>query len=115
MNYLGTSSAPTSRVDVYVDAASIKKPYTIIGKGYMLGPSVGKRHIDKIQKKAMETAMEKGADAILFQDYFLAENGSAIHNVTKTDSSGSRVVTVQDGSVTPILSSRTDIFFLKYQ
>lgn len=34
IDYLGSASTPTNNVDVYVDPSAIKRPYTIIGKGY---------------------------------------------------------------------------------
>lgn len=119
LNYLGNSYPASKNVDVFVDASAIKKGYTIIGKGYMEygylspGPEAKKR-IEKMQKKAIETARHKGADAILFQDYFIKEDGASIHTVTKTDSIGRGLISVQAGRVSPIISSKTDILFLKY-
>lgn len=116
LNYLGSSYAPSKNVDVYVDASAIKHPYTIIGKGYMeygVGGTV-KNRIDKMQTKAIEKAKAKGADAILFQDYYIKENGASVQTVTKADSVGKSLVSVQTGSVSPVVSSRTDILFLKY-
>jgi hypothetical protein len=117
LNYLGSTYAPTENVDVYVDPSAIKHPYTIIGKGYMeygVGPYT-KSRIEKMQEKAIETAKTKGADAILFQDYYFKENGASIETVTKTDSVGKSLVSVQTGNISPMISSRTDILFLKYE
>jgi hypothetical protein len=116
LNYLGTSSTPTKNVDVYVDASAIKHPYTIIGKGYMEYGFGGysKSRIDKMQEKAIKKAKAKGADAILFQDYYFKENGASIQTVTKADSVGKSLVSAQTGNISPIISSRTDILFLKY-
>ena len=116
LNYLGSSYSPSRNVDVYVDASSIKRPYTIIGKGYMeYGYGFyGKSKIERMQEKAIRKAREKGADAILFNDYYIKEDGASIHSVTKTDSVGKGLVTVQSGSVGPVISSRRDILFLKY-
>jgi len=116
LNYLGNSYTPTKKVDVYVDASAIKNPYTIIGKGYMeYGVGVySKSRIEKMQAKAIAKAKTKGADAILFQDYYFKENGTSIQTVTKADSVGKSLVSVQTGNISPIISSRTDILFLKY-
>jgi hypothetical protein len=114
LNYLGSAYAPTKNVDVYVDASAIKHHYTIIGKGYMEYGLHTKSRIDKMQAKAIETAKTKGADAILFQDYYFKENGASIETVTKTDSVGKSLVSVQRGNISPMISSRTDILFLKY-
>jgi hypothetical protein len=116
MNYLGSSYAPSKKVDVYVDPSAIKRSYTIIGKGYMeYGYTLTKKRIDKMQVKAIEKAKAKGADAILFQDYYIKEDGASINMVTKTDSVGKGLLSVQTGRVGPVVSSRTDILFLKYE
>lgn len=116
LSYLGSSQTPTKNVDVYVDATAIKHPYTIVGKGYMEYGVGGftKSRIEKMQEKAIKKAKAKGADAILFQDYYYKENGASIQTVTKADSVGKSLVSVQTGSVSPLISSRTDILFLKY-
>ncbi len=116
LNYLGSSYTPSKNVDVYVDASAIKKPYTIIGKGYMVyGYGFdSKSRIEDIQERAIKKAKEKGADAILFNDYYIKEDGASIHSVTKTDSIGKGLITVQSGSVGPVISSKRDILFLKY-
>jgi hypothetical protein len=62
----------------------------------------------------MQKAKAKGADAILFQDYFIKENGASIETITKADSVGKSLVSVQTGSISPIVSSGTNILFLKY-
>jgi len=116
LTYLGSSYTPTKNVDVYVDASAIKHSYTIIGKGYMeYGVGVySKSRIEKMQAKAIQKARAKGADAILFQDYYFKENGTSIQSVTRADSIGKSLVSVQTGNVSPIISSKTDILFLKY-
>ena len=115
LSYLGSSYTQTKNVDVFVDASAIKRPYTIIGKGYMeYGFSYSKSRIDRMQQKAIEKAKAKGADAILFQDYYFKENGASVQTVTKADSVGKRLVSVETGNISPIISSKTDILFLKY-
>jgi len=116
LNYLGSSYSPTKNVDVYVDASAIKHSYTIIGKGYM-EYSVGaysKSSIEKMQAKAIQKAKSKGADAILFQDYYFKENGTSVQTITKADSVGKSLVSVPTGNISPVVSSKTDILFLKY-
>src|SRR3954469_25770340 len=76
LNYLGKTSTPTQKVDVYVDAGAIKKTYTIVGKGYMEGMTLSKKGYEKMQKKALKKAKEKGADAVLFQDVYYNESNS---------------------------------------
>jgi hypothetical protein len=114
MNYLGTSSTSTEKVDVYVDPGAIKKSYTIIGKGYVEGISISKMSYEIMQKKAIRKAKEKGADAILFQDHYYIDNNLGTQNMTRTDSSGSSLVNIHNYRVSPVVSSIPEILFLKY-
>ena len=68
INYMGNSFPPTKDPDFYVDEKSIDKPYKVIGKGYPDG--VGSQALKTLQKKAIEKAKKKGADAVLVLDYF---------------------------------------------
>jgi hypothetical protein len=114
INYLGTVSETTDKVDVFVDAAAIRRPYTIIGKGYpdrFLGENT-----KNLQPKAIKMAKQKGADAILFQDLYVTEdNSSTYSSVRATDSSGRASVLLRSRSSSPVVSSKVDIFFLKYE
>src|SRR4030095_5748864 len=83
INYLGNSFPPTKEPDFYVDERSIDKPYKIIGKGYPNG--VGVLTLKTLQKKAIEKAKKKGAEAVLVQDYFVqaaVTNSSTIYHMT---------------------------------
>lgn len=116
INYLGSTSAPTNKVDVYVDPSAIKRPYTIIGKGYPAYFSAGSLMYatDKLQKKALEVARKNGADAVLFQDYQVQQNGTSFYSASRTDSVGNGVVTTTNGSVGPTVTTGRNIFFLRY-
>ena len=107
--YLGSSYAPTKNVDVFVDVSSIKKSYTIIGKTFI--ETDGFTKLDRIQQNAIEKAKQKGADAILFQDY-LFQDGSTVQTVSKRDSATSSVRVRT--TTTPVVTTRLDILFLKY-
>jgi hypothetical protein len=111
INYLGSSNAPTQKVDVFVDPSAIRKPYTIMGKGYVNFSVYAKKSIERSQEKALVLAREKGADAILFQDqYFLQQNPTIVSTV-RTDSL--KLTTTQPAG--QVVASRIDVLFLKYQ
>ena len=110
LNYLGSSLKPTTHVDVFVDAAAIKRSYTIIGKGYQESTLVSK---ERMQEQAISKAMEKGADAVLFQDYFITDDKTA-YAVTKPDSSGKTLTAQNNKPSSSIVSSQISILFLKY-
>jgi len=115
VNYLGNSFDKTSNVDVYVDPAAIKKTYTVIGKGYENYYNVlSRNNIEKLQLKAIQKAKQKGADAILFQDYHVLHSGTAISTTTKVDTVARGVVTTSNTHAGPVVSSGRNILFLKY-
>lgn len=116
IGYLGSSSTPTQNVDVYVDASAIRRPYTIVGKAYpeSVGYSQLLNKAEKLQEKVVEVARKKGADAVLFQDYYVQHGGSNIYSVTRTDTLNKAVVTTTSGSVAPIAGVTREILFLKY-
>ena len=114
LNYLGSSYTPTRNVDVFVDPSAVKKPYTIIGKGYFDYSVYSLSLTEKMQKKAIQKAKDKGADAILFQDYYVMHDGDNVRTVSRSDSIGKGLMTVKSGTIGPVVSSQRDIFFLKY-
>lgn len=114
LNYLGSSYTPTKQIDVYVDPAAIKRSYTVIGKGYMDYGYHLRQRIDKMQEKAIAKAKAKGADAILFQDYFVQRDASHLETTTRMDTISRTLTTVENGSVGPVVFTATNILFLKY-
>lgn len=60
--YLGDAFSVTSQVDLYYDESAIEKAYDLIGHGLGSGIWVSSQ---KIQKKLIEEAKARGADAIL--------------------------------------------------
>lgn len=115
VNYLGNSFEKTSQVDVYVDATAIKKPYTVIGKGYEERRIGFRYNIEKLQGKAIQKAKQKGADAVLFQDYHLLHPGTSIRTTTKVDTVDKGVITTSNTHAGPVVSSGRNILFLKYE
>ena len=110
INYLGNSFPSTKEPDFYVDERSIDKPYKIVGKGYPNG--FGSLTLQTLQKKAIEKAKKKGADAVLVQDYFIQ---AAVANSTIYHTDGERKgitgnSTFPGGSV----DTQFIILFLKY-
>ena len=114
LSYLGNAYDKTSRVDVYVDASAIKKPYTVMGKGYQENANHMLFTLEQLQEKVIAKAKEKGADAVLFQDYYLSQPGYGYSSVTVTDTLSRGVITTTNSQAQPIVSSGRSILFLKY-
>lgn len=114
INYLGNSYPSTSNPDLFVDERSIERPYKIIGKGYPDG--FGLLPVETLQKKVLETAKRKGADAVLIQDYIMANPVASMNSVYRTDSLGKGLVTTGTSVISNgnSVSTRFIVLFLKY-
>jgi hypothetical protein len=115
IDYIGNTYAPSRNVDVYVDPAAIKREYTVMGKGYPSYPPTARQPFANVQKKSIQKAMERGADAILMTDQWIDVTmpGSATAE-TRKDSTGfsSRVISTGPSTTTV---PRLTVYFLKYQ
>lgn len=113
IHYIGQTSAATKKVDVFIKESSIKKNYTLIGQGYLNMLAAHSRP-DKIQKLAEETAMKKGADAVIISDYLIPNTGQSISTTYKIDSIGNGIITTGNTTISPASSSGFRIIFVKY-
>jgi hypothetical protein len=112
--YIGNSYKPTKKVDVFIDAKSIKKPYTVVGKAMTDIYAYAIRNVERLQEKIIEKAMQNGADAILFQELLILNDGSTITLSSGTDSLGRLAVTDRSNYFNSVYSSRREVLFLKY-
>lgn len=109
VRYLGSNYSVTESVDVFVTQSSVKKPFEIIGKGYIqhrVGPEPS---VEIIQRKAVEKAKANGANAVVIEDYFLVDNTSSIS--TRADS----LKRIKVAETNPAISSGFTILFLRYK
>lgn len=107
VDYVGNSYTPTNKVDVFVSLSSVKKEYQIIGKGYAGSGTLVRRLGEKVQKKALRIAKDKGADAIVIQDYLL------LHPLLSTDST-SKGIALGNIAVAGQGENQFTVLFLKY-
>lgn len=110
VNYLGSAYPETTEVDVFVSQAAVKKPYDLIGKGYVEKRVGLPASVETIQKKAVNKGKLKGADAVVIEDYFLVDKTSGI--ITRIDSSD---ILMQPVSARPAVGTGFTILFLKYK
>ena len=59
-------------------------------------------------------AKEKGADAVLFLDLMILNDGSTLSGIATSDSIGKSSVTISRAPVSPVVTTRKEILFLKY-
>lgn len=115
IRYVGQQHNPVKETDVYVSASSIKKNYSVIGKGYLKRLTVFSNP-EKIQRKAIEKGKAVGADAVLVTDYYIPDTGGTIISTTNTtDSVGKGTVTTGSTVIRPTSASGFSILFIKYE
>ena len=114
VNYVGTAYTPSQQVDVYVTKEAIKKPFDVIGKGYVHTPTSFYSE-EKIQRKAIAKAREKGAHAVLIEDYFVLRNDNSITTALTTDSSRRVARAVGSVSEHPSVTAGMQIWFIRYK
>lgn len=64
VNYIGKNYNPTQNIDVFLDTNDVKKNYEVIGKVDGISGILGSSYQD-IQAKIVQTAKDKGADAVI--------------------------------------------------
>lgn len=117
LNYVGESRTPTAQVEVFVDANSIKRPYTIMGKGYLIGTSLNKSRYEILQKKAVKKARANGADAVLFSDYLVEKEGVTVNRSVHSQKTDSTTITTDNSVIEsgPAIYTEMKIYFIRYE
>jgi len=115
LHYVGNTYPANKEVEIFVDQATIKKSFDIIGKGYIKQGIYSANYIKRIQPLALAKAKQKGADAVLIQDYDIPTAGTNVHSVFQMDSVGKNAITVGNTTVQQTRSQGFTILFLKYK
>lgn len=63
IDYVGRSYAPTTHVDIFFTLEDVKRDHEVMG--HMVASAGDAVSAEKMQKKIMEKAREKGADAVV--------------------------------------------------
>ena len=71
--YLGKSYAPTPEADMFFREADVPEPFEIMGKLEVEMPD--SRSTEKIQRKVMQIAASKGADAVMIDNFDFTTGG----------------------------------------
>jgi hypothetical protein len=111
VDYIGKAYAPSQQVDVFVDKSTVGKSYDVIGKGYahIATPFTS---LEKVQKKAVSKARQKGAHAVIIEDYFVLNTDSNISTTFRTDSTKN---ITGDAQAHPSVGSGFQILFIRYK
>jgi len=110
-SYFGTTYASTQHVDVYLDKADIKKPYTTMGSTTL---DKGFSSIEATQQKVIEMGKAKGADGVIItlrEDVVVTQqNGTGIVTKTKKD----KVIGTSSSQTRDIKEQKIAATFIKY-
>ena len=67
VDYVGTSYAPTTHVDLYFSEADVEEDYVVMGRAIAhAGTNVS---TEELQKDLLEEAQEKGADGVIIYEF----------------------------------------------
>ena len=114
VQYVGSTYQPTTKTDVYVTESSIKKPYSIIGQGYIKTPIGTDINWDKVQKESIKQGRQHGADAVLIIERRAISPLPAISTHSRIDSVNKGISGSSRTETYYPVSAWHEIFFLKY-
>ncbi len=120
LSYVGNKFPATSTIDVYVNEAAIKKPYTIVGKGYLesrMFYSTPFKNKEQIMQATIKKAKQYGADGVFFFQYIVLQDGRSINSTTTTtkDSTNNSIKSNTNSVViNNVASQQEEILFIKY-
>ena len=116
VQYVGKSYKPGTDPEVFVEESEIKRPYSIIGRGY-IKPGMTPYGINwnQVQRNAIKQGWLHGADAILITQKNAVTPLPAIQSYGSIDSVGNGLQTFSRTEAYYPLSTWHDILFLKYK
>jgi hypothetical protein len=90
VDYVGTTYPSTTQVDLFFDEADITADYTVMGELRVEGDNHLFLRSEKMQRKLMEQARQRGADGILFAPVAIRVTGETeqTSGTASTDKNG---------------------------
>ena len=78
-DYVGSTYPATTQVDLFFDEADVTRPYTVMGELRVEGDNHLFMRSEKMQRKLIEQARERGADGILVAPVAIRVTGETEH------------------------------------
>ncbi len=78
-DYVGSTYPATTQVDLFFDEADVTRPYTVMGEMRVEGDNHLFMRSEKMQRKLIEKARERGADGILMAPVSIRVTGETEH------------------------------------
>lgn len=116
VQYVGKSYRPNVDPEVFVAESEIKKPYSIIGRGYIkVGVPAYGINWNRVQKNAIKKGWQHGADAVLIVQKSGVSPLPSFQTYGSLDSAGTGLQTFSRTEAYYPVSTWHDILFLKYK
>ena len=115
IQYIGKSYRPDKEPEIFVTESAIKRPYSVIGRGY-IKTGIYSRGVNwnKVQRKAIEQGSRHGADAVLIVQLNAVSPLPAVRTFAISDSIGKSLEIHSRTETYYPVSTWHDILFLKY-
>lgn len=98
-DYVGSTYPATTQVDLFFDEADIARPYTVMGELRVEGNNHLFMRSEKMQRRLIEKARERGADGMLVAPVSIRVTGETEHTTGSErgeDWSSSTTATAQE-------------------
>jgi hypothetical protein len=117
IDYVGEEYPPTQQVDMFFSEADIQVDYKVMG--HMIATADDYVSSGKMQKKIMEEARKKGADAVVILGLDRYQSGESQQynetSVTKEKKSGTKTVTTATTTTSVDEKKKIQAIFIKYR
>ena len=115
IQYIGKSYKPGADPEIYVSESEVKRPYSIIGRGYIkTGIYSWRINWNKVQREAIKQGWQHGADAVLIIQTNTINPLPTVRTYGSVDSVGKSLQTNSVSEVYYPVSTWHDVLFLKY-
>jgi hypothetical protein len=117
IDYVGEEYPPTQQVDMFFSEAEIQVDYKVMG--HLIATADDYVSSGKMQKKIMEEARKKGADAVVILGLDRYQSGESQHysetSETKEKKSGTKTVTSATTTTSVDEKKKIQAIFIKYR
>jgi hypothetical protein len=117
IDYIGEEYAPTTQVDMYFSEADVTQDFHVMG--HLVATAGDIVSAEKMQKKIMEKAREKGADAVIILGLERYTSGQSTNyhekSVTKDDKDKTKTTTSGSSSTSSEEKKEIRATFIKYK
>lgn len=78
-DYVGKTYPATRHVDLFFDDADVERPYTVMGEMRVEADNSLFMRSEKMQRKLIKKARERGADGVIFAPVQIRVTGETVH------------------------------------